>query len=133
MKIVIFSVPNSISKEELAEAFVNFSALLGVNIQVNVLEEKDLAPKPTTKKVEDSPYIQALKQISKVCGDIARNPSDRSEFYQLVLDKKIERPILEVLAFGPKNGLELNALRDMGGPEFTKIISTALILINQLS
>lgn len=133
MKLVIFSVPNSITKEELAEAFVNFSTLLGVNVRVNILEDKDLAAKPATTKVEDSPYIQALKQINKVCGDIARNPSDRSEFYQLVLDKKIERPILEVLAFGPKNGLELNALRDMGGPEFTKIISTALILVNQLS
>lgn len=132
MKLVIFSVPNSISREELTEAFVNFSALLGINVRVNVLEDKDLSSKPATK-VEDSPYIQALKQIEKVCGDITRNPGSRSEFYQLVLNKKIEKPILEVLAFGPKNGVELHALKDMGGAEFTKIINTALILTDQLA
>ena len=132
MKLVIFSVPNSISREELTEAFVNFSALLGINVRVNILEDKDLLSKPAAK-VEDSPYIQALKQIEKVCGDIVRDPSARSEFYSLVINKKIERPILEVLAFGPKNGIELHALKDMGGPEYTKIISTALILNEQLS
>lgn len=136
MKIVIFGLPNQISEEEVVEAMSEVVKKLGVNIKVAVLERNDVLPNANEpifiSRKEDSEFIQAVKKIMEICGDIVHRVEDRSKFYELVVKKTIERPILEVLAFGPKSGRELNALKDAGGQEFISICRTALALSETL-
>ena len=136
MKIVVFGVPNQVDEQELLTAMAQMSSNLGISIKANVLERDDLMPPATEpifiKKKEDTEFVQAVKGIMKVCGDIVRNPADRAGFYKAVIDKTIEKPILEVIAFGPKCGTDINALKDAGGNEFVSICRTALSLLNAL-
>lgn len=136
MKIVIFGLPNQIDNEEVMNALAIAAQTLGVNIRGSILERNDILPSSNQpifiKRKEDSEFIQSCKQIEKVCGDIVRNPSARSKFWELVVKKIIERPILEVLAFGPKTAAEYEAMRDMGGDEFVKICKAALALIENI-
>lgn len=136
MKIVVFGVPNQVDEQELLTAMAQMSSNLRVSIKANVLERDDLMPPATEpifiKKKEDTEFVQAVKGIMKVCGDIVRNPADRAGFYKAVIDKTIEKPILEVIAFGPKCGTDINALKDAGGNEFVSICRTALSLLNAL-
>ena len=136
MKIVVFGVPNQVDEQELLTAMAQMSSNLGISIKANVLERDDLMPPATEpifiKKKEDTEFVQAVKGIMKVCGDIVRNPADRAGLYKAVIDRTVERPILEVIAFGPKCGTDINALKDAGGNEFVSICRTALSLLNAL-
>ena len=136
MKLVIFGLPNQVSEGEIAEAMSKVVKELGVNIKVTVLERNDVLPNANEpifiSRKEDSEFIQAVQKIMETCGDIVHRVEDRSKFYELVVKKIIERPILEVLAFGPKSGRELNALKDAGGQEFISICRTALALSETL-
>lgn len=136
MKLVIFGLPNQIGEEEIAEAMSNVVKTLGVNIKVTVLERNDILPNANEpifiSRKEESEYVQAVKEIMETCGDIVHNVSDRTKFYELVVKKVIEKPILEVLAFGPKSGRDLAALKDAGGQEFVSICRTALALNESL-
>lgn len=136
MKIVVFGLPNQVDDQDLLAAMAQMSSNLGVSIKANVLDRDDLMPPATEpifiKKKEDTEFVQAVKGIMKVCGDIVRNPADRAGFYKAVIDKTIEKPILEVIAFGPKCGTDINALKDAGGNEFVSICRTALSLLNAL-
>lgn len=136
MRIVIFGVPNQVSEEEIISAMATATKILGINIRCSILDRDDILPSANEpifiKKKEDSEYIQAIKKIMETCGDIVHNVGDRTKFYELVVKKIIERPILEVLAFGPKSGKELSALKDAGGNEFISICRTALALSESL-
>ncbi len=136
MKLVIFGLPNQISEEEIAEAMSSMVKKLGVNIKVTVLERNDILPNANEpifiSRKEESEYVQAVRKIMETCGDIVHNVSDRTKFYELVVKKVIEKPILEVLAFGPKSGRDLAALKDAGGQEFVSICRTALALNESL-
>lgn len=136
MKLVIFGLPNQIGEEEIAKAMSNVVKTLGVNIKVTVLERNDVLPSANEpifiSRKEESEYVQAVKKIMETCGDIVHSVSDRTKFYELVVKKVIEKPILEVLAFGPKSGRELAALKDAGGQEFVSICRTALALNESL-
>lgn len=136
MKIVVFGLPNQISEKEIAEAMQKVVKELGVNIKVAVLERNDILPNANEpifiSRKEESEYIQAVKKIMEICGDIVRSISDRTTFYKLVVEKVIEKPILEVLAFGPKSEKDLAALKDAGGQEFVSICRTALALSESL-
>lgn len=131
MKIVILGITGISSNEEIEAAAAKFAESLNTNIRVHIFGRDDLFPTPNIVS-GDTEFIRACTKINEVCGDIVHNSGDRSVFYKLVLEKKIERPILEVIAFGPKSKRELNALRDMGGKEFVKIVQTALSLIATL-
>ena len=136
MKIVIFGLPNQVDEQELLAATTQMSLNLGVSIKIQILERDDLMP-PTTepifiKKKEETEFVQAVKGVMKVCGDIVHNPADRAGLYKAVIEKTIERPILETIAFGPTCGSDINALRDAGGNEFVSICRTALSLLNAL-
>ena len=136
MKIVVFGLPNQVDEQDLVTAMAQMSSNLGVSIKANVLERDDLMPPATEpvfiKKKEETEFVQAVKGIMKVCGDIVRNPADRAGLYKAVIDRTVERPILEVIAFGPKCGTDINALKDVGGNEFVSICRTALSLLNAL-
>ena len=136
MKIVVFGLPNQVDEQELLAAMTQMSSIIGVSIKVQILERNDLLPPATEpvfiKKKEETEFVQAVKGIMKVCGDIVRNPADRAGLYKAVIDKTIERPILEVIAFGPKCSTDINALKDAGGNEFVAICRTALSLLNAL-
>lgn len=136
MRLVIFGVPNQVDEEEIVNAMAFATKVLGVNIRCSILDRDDILPSANEpifiSRKEDSEYIQAVKKIMETCGDIVHNVSDRTKFYELVVKKVIEEPILEVLAFGPKSGRELSALKDAGGQEFVSICRTALALSKSL-
>lgn len=136
MRLVIFGVPNQVSEEEIINAMATATKVLGVNIRCSILDRDDILPSSNEpifiSRKEDSEYIQAVKKVMETCGDIVHNVSDRTKFYELVVKKVIEEPILEVLAFGPKSGRELSALKDAGGQEFVSICRTALALSKSL-
>lgn len=136
MKLVIFGTPNQFSDEEILEAVAQAAVKLGVNIQCTILTRDDVLPTGNEpifiKSKENSEYIRAIQKVMETCGDIVHRVEDRTKFYELVVKKVIERPILEVLAFGPKSGRELAALKDAGGNEFISICRTALALSESL-
>lgn len=136
MRLVIFGVPNQVSEEEIIDAMATATKVLGVNIRCSILDRDDILPSSNEpifiSRKEDSEYIQAVKKVMETCGDIVHNVSDRTKFYELVVKKVIEEPILEVLAFGPKSGRELSVLKDAGGQEFVSICRTALALSKSL-
>lgn len=129
MRLVLFAVPNVVSDCEIKEAMRAASEIFGRIINVKVIEQNELSNPIASIGIEESEFVRAIKSICKTCGDIVRIPSDRSKFYQLVLEKKIERPILEVISFGPKSARDYAALKDIGGNEFIKISQAALSLI----
>lgn len=136
MKVVVFGLPNQVEEKELLTAITQMSVNLGVSIKVNILERDDLMP-PATKPVfiqkrKETEFAQAVKAVMKVCGDIVHNPADRAGLYKAIIDKTIEKPILEVIAFGPTCGTDINVLKDAGGNEFVSICRTALSLLNSL-
>ena len=136
MKIVVFGLPNQIDDQDLLAAMTQMSSNLGVVIKVNILERDDLLP-PATEPIfiqrrKETEFVQAVKGVMKVCGDIVRNPADRAGLYRAILDKAVDKVILETIAFGPKCEADLNALRDAGGNEFVSICRTALAFLNTL-
>lgn len=131
MKVVIFALPNNVSDEEIMALLANLSATINIEIKGTILSQKDLEPTSRKTKVE-SKFINAVKLIMKTFGDIVHSVSDRAEFYHAVVNKTVEKPILEIIAFGPKDGIELNALKDAGGQEFITICRTALSLVDNL-
>lgn len=131
MKVVIFALPNNVSDEEIIALLANLSATINIEIKGTILSQKDLEPTSRKTKVE-SKFINAVKLIMKTFGDIVHSVSDRAEFYHAVVNKTVEKPILEIIAFGPKDGIELNALKDAGGQEFITICRTALSLVDNL-
>lgn len=131
MKVVIFALPNNVSDEEIMALLANVSATINIEIKGTILSQKDLEPTSRKTKVE-SKFIDAVKLIMKTFGDIVHSVSDRAEFYHAVVNKTVEKPILEIIAFGPKDSIELNALKDAGGQEFITICRTALSLVDNL-
>ena len=131
MKVVIFALPDNVSDEEIMALLTNMSATINIEIKGTILSRKDLEPTSRKTKVE-SKFINAVKLIMKTFGDIVHSVSDRAEFYHAVVNKTVEKPILEIIAFGPKDSIELNALKDAGGQEFITICRTALSLVNNL-
>lgn len=136
MKIVVFGLPNQVDEQELLAAITQMSVTLGVSIKISILERDDLMPPATEpifiQKRKETEFAQAVKAIMKVCGDIVHNPADRAGLYKAIIDKTIEKPILEVIAFGPTCGTDINVLKDAGGNEFVSICRTALSLLNSL-
>lgn len=131
MKVVIFALPNNVSDEEIMALLTNMSATINIEIKGTILSQKDLEPTSRKTKVE-SKFIDAIKLIMKTFGDIVHSVSDRAEFYHAVVNKTVEKPILEIIAFGPKDRIELHALKDAGGQEFITICRTALSLVDNL-
>lgn len=131
MKVVIFALPNNVSDEEIMALLTNMSATINIEIKGTILSQKDLEPTTRKTKVE-SKFIEAVKLIMKTFGDIVHSVSDRAEFYHAVVNKTVEKPILEIIAFGPKDRIELYALKDAGGQEFITICRTALSLVDNL-
>lgn len=131
MKVVIFALPNNVSDEEIMALLTNVSATIDIEIKGTILSQKDLEPTSRKTKVE-SKFIDAVKLVMKTFGDIVHSVSDRAEFYHAVVNKTVEKPILEIIAFGPKDSRELNALKDAGGQEFITICRTALSLVDNL-
>ena len=131
MKVVIFALPNNVSDEEIMALLTNMSATINIEIKGTILSQKDLEPTTRKTKVE-SKFIEAVKLIMKTFGDIVHSVSDRAEFYHAVVNKTVEKPILEIIAFGPKDGIELHTLKDAGGQEFITICRTALSLVDNL-
>ena len=136
MKVVIFGLPNQVNEKELLLAMTQVSANLGINIKINILERDDLLPSAAEPificKKNETEFVHATKAIMKTCGDIVRNPADRAGLYRAILDKAVDKVILETIAFGPKCEADLNALRDAGGNEFVSICRTALAFLNTL-
>lgn len=129
MKVIILGIIDQVDDADLQAACEKFQEMIDVNVRVNIMDRDDIFPTFTFKqeRVEDSEFIKAIKSILTACSDI-RTPDNRAEFYKRVIDKTIERPILEVIALGPKNQREANALKDAGGKEFYRIIRSALNL-----
>ena len=131
MNVVIFALPNNVSDEAIMAFLTNMSATINIEIKGTILSQKDLEPTSRKTKIE-SKFINAVKLIMKTFGDIVHSVSDRAEFYHAVINKTVEKPILEIIAFGPKDSIELNALKDAGGQEFITICRTALSLVDNL-
>lgn len=129
MKVIILGIIGQVDDADLQAACEKFQEMIDVNVRVNIMDRDDIFPTFTFKqeRVEDSEFIKAIKAILTACSDI-RTPDNRAEFYKRVIDKTIERPILEAIALGPKNQREANALKDAGGNEFYRIIRSALNL-----
>ena len=73
----------------------------------------------------------AIEKIIEVCGEESDSIAFRSSFYTLVLKGVIERPILEVLSYGPKTNRDLEFLSKR--KEMENIVEYARVALSMIS
>lgn len=112
MKVLIIGLPSQVEDKEISAIREMMADTLGLPIRINVLEQKDLldfnVQKINNKRVvNESKFITAIASVMKTLNnEDIEEPGVRGEFYKLVLNGVITKPILEVIAFGPQNQQE---------------------------
>ena len=112
MKVLIIGLPDQVEDREISAIREIIADTLGLPIRINVLEQKDLldfdVQKINAKRIiKESKFITAVASVLKALNnEDVEEPGIRGEFYKLVLNKVITKPVLEVIAFGPQNQQE---------------------------
>ena len=70
-------------------------------------------------------------EVNEVCGKESDSIAFRSSFYTLVLKGVIQRPILEVLSYGPKTSRDLEFLSKR--KEMENIVEYARVALSMIS
>lgn len=133
MKLVLLGVPAGVSDEKLTEALGNMAANINANIKVNILDGPQFIPEsagiPVKPRVT-SKFIRAVSGVLKLCGSPVEDVAFRAEFYKQCLTSAIERPILEIIAFGPNDKSDLMMLQRHSAerlPEYAKIALSLIV------
>lgn len=132
MKVLIIGLPNQVEDKEISAIREMIADTLGLPIRINVLEQKDLldfdVQKINVKRVvKESKFITAIISVMKALNnEDVEEPGIRGEFYKLVLNGVITKPILEVIAFGPQNQQEYFFLQTN---KITKLVEYAKVAL----
>lgn len=128
MKILIIGVNNQVSDAEVAEIASAIAQITGNVYPVHMLSEKDF----TSKKVEKtvcSDFMRAVADVVTICGDPEEEEAFRGNFWVEVLrNQSIGKPILELLALGPKNRSEQAYIRSIHKCEYLPVIAKAALM-----
>lgn len=117
MKILILGLPNSVEDGQIPSACAILAKYLNiteVDLQGNIMLDTELSPVFNRNKLpEKSKFMKAVESILKAAPAEVTIDSVafRSWFYSKVIDRTIEKPILETLAFGPVNSSDTAILR----------------------
>lgn len=129
MKIVIIGLPNMANDEEIANACKTFSEELGISLKVTVLNQSDILPDNSEAKPETA-FMKAVNSTLNAIPYGIETTEFRAEFYKRVLDGTIEKPILNVLSFGPKSRRDLNFLNSQNAGNLPTFAKVALSMIS---
>lgn len=133
MKVLIIGLPNQVSDSDIAEIIQATVDTTGLPIKGITIEEKDIldfsVENTKVKAVIESDFIKAVNAVVDAIGGNPEHPDVRTEFYQLVLTGKIERPILEKIVFGPRNKQESIYLKKNKLEKIVEYARIALSLI----
>lgn len=110
MKLLIIGFEDGIKDDAIKEGVIALQDKVNVTVKANIFTESAFMP-TKAKTIRKSEYMQALEKVTEVCGKETESIGFRSNFYNLVLKGIIEKPILEVLAFGPKTVAEFDFLQ----------------------
>lgn len=81
MKLIIFSIPESVFIPTFIDELSNMCQKLGFGTKVNILEEKDLK---TTEDTPTNDLKHVLNQLLKCCGDPTNQIVFTANFYRAV-------------------------------------------------
>lgn len=128
MKILIIGVNNQVSDAEVAEIASAIAQITGNVYPVHMLSEKDFASKKVEKPV-CSDFMRAVADVVTICGDPEEEEAFRGNFWVEVLrNQSIGRPVLELLALGPKSRSEQAYIRSIHKCEYLPVIAKAALM-----
>ena len=105
---------------------------MGIDVKATIYTEDEFLPTNKNKKsIRKSDFMIAIEKIIEVCGEELDSIAFRSSFYTLVLKGVIERPILEVLSYGPKTNRDLEFLSKR--KEMENIVEYARVALSMIS
>ena len=129
MKLLIIGFEDNIKDDAIKEGVIALQDKVNVTVKANIFTESAFIP-TKGKPIRKSEYMQAIEKVTEVCGKETDSVGFRSNFYSLVLKGIIERPILEVLAFGPKTVADFDFLSKINEMEnITDYARVALSMI----
>lgn len=132
MKVLIIGLPSNV-KDETVQSIINASIeATELPLKGIVIEEKDMLTfnVEINKDNKESDFIRAIKAVVKTIGDNPDTVEARTEFYQLVLSGKIEKPIVSKIAFGPTNSSDQMFLRRN---KLTRIVEYARVALSLIA
>lgn len=133
MKVLIIGLPNQVNDCDVAAIIPAAVETTNLPIKGITIEEKDILNFSIEGIVHESAvksdFVQAVNAVVDAIGGNPEHTDARTEFYQLVLSGKIERPILEKIVFGPRNKQESLFLKKNKLERITEYARIALSLI----
>lgn len=150
MKTIVIVVPDCVENRQIVNALKDMSGQWNAEIDGSIIGDnkieavsflgdlkRPIIKNGTQKPRMKSKFMQALDAVVKACDEAENSCEFRVIFYRKILDKIIERPIIEVLAFGPKNTDDSNYLKKMiakdGCTRFVGICEFAKIALSLIS
>lgn len=135
MILCLFALPDNTSEEiqlEIATAIANAA---GHSISLRSLSESELSNgTPKARRVGKSDPTELMKIVDNLIA-ILGDPVESSAFvgkfwHEVLINRNISMPILQVLAMGPKSDRELNYLRKNKCEFLVNLASAAITVCN---
>jgi len=131
MKLLIIGFKDEVNDELIKSGVLALQGTMGIDVKANIYTEDEfLLTNKNKKKPVKSDFMIAVETITEVCGEESDSIAFRS-FYTLVLKGVIQRPILEVLSYGPKTNRDLEFLSKR--KEMENIVEYARVALSMIS
>lgn len=132
MKLLIIGFKDEVNDELIKNGVLALQGTMGIDVKANIYTEDEfLLTNKNKKSIRKSDFMIAIEKITEVCGEESDSIAFRSSFYTLVLKGVIERPILEVLSYGPKTNRDLEFLSKR--KEMENIVEYARVALSMIS
>lgn len=132
MKLLIIGFKDEVNDELIKSGVLALQGTMGIDVKANIYTEGEfLLTNKNKKKPVKSDFMIAVETITEVCGEESDSIAFRSYFYTLVLKGVIQRPILEVLSYGPKTNRDLEFLSKR--KEMENIVEYARVALSMIS
>lgn len=132
MKLLIIGFKDGVNDELIENGVIALQDIMGIDVKATIYTEDEFLPTNKNKKsIRKSDFMIAIEKIIEVCGEESDSIAFCSSFYTLVLKGVIERPILEVLSYGPKTNRDLEFLSKR--KEMENIVEYARVALSMIS
>lgn len=132
MKLLIIGFKDGVNDELIENGVLALQGIMGIDVKATIYTEDEFLPTNKNKKsIRKSDFMIAIEKIIEVCGEESDSIAFRNSFYTLVLKGVIEKPILEVLSYGPKTNRDLEFLSKR--KEMENIVEYARVALSMFS
>lgn len=135
MILCLFTLPDNTSEETQLEIATAIATVVGHTISLRALPESELTHSTTKPrkivKSEPTELMKIVDNLITILGDPVESSAFVGKFWhEVLINRNISMPILQLLSMGPKSDRELNYLRKNKCEFLVNLASAAITVCN---